>query len=339
LRHTLAELLQGQDALRSDAEEILRGQREDRERQREDSERLARIEALLAQTIAVPAPFAERAAGAVIAAAAQDQRLALALDRLQLGDIATAEAMFRTVAEETAARIRQDRRDAAVAYRNLGAIAGLRDPKRALDAYAKAVEFDSEDKESLLWLAWLSLDRGALGDAELNFRRVLALANGAGDAWYSSWARRGLGDIRAQRGDLATARREYELATLLRERLATSDPDNAGWQRDLSVSFDRVGDVLVAQGNLPEALRSFRAGLAISERLATSDPDNAGWQRDVAVSNGKLATAYRAAEDIQAARAYLAAGRAIMSELVEKFPEWAQWQRDLAWFDRLLESP
>jgi hypothetical protein len=56
LRQTLAELLQGQDALRDDTQalrgdtaEILRGQRE-------AQERLARIEALLAQQIAAPTP-------------------------------------------------------------------------------------------------------------------------------------------------------------------------------------------------------------------------------------------------------------------------------------------
>ena len=72
------------------------------------------------------------------------------------------------------------------------------------------------------------------------------------------------------------------------ERLAAADPGNAGWQRDLSVSYDRVGDVLVAQGNLPEALKTFREGLAISERLAAADPGNAGWQRDLSVSNNKV---------------------------------------------------
>jgi hypothetical protein len=179
LRQTLAELLQGQDALRDDSQalrgdtaEILRGQRE-------AQERLARIEALLAQQIAAPTPLAERAAVEVVAAAAEDQRLAEALDCLQHGDVSTAEAIFHTVAEEKAARIQRDRKDAA-AYRNLGAIAGLRDPKRALDAYARAVEFDNEDEESLLWLAWLSVERGALGDAEQNFRRVLVLAVGDG---------------------------------------------------------------------------------------------------------------------------------------------------------------
>ena len=38
------------------------------------------------------------------------------------------------------------------------------------------------------------------------------------------------------------------------ERLAAAAPLNAGWQRDLSVSHDRVGRVLAAQGEFAEAL-------------------------------------------------------------------------------------
>ena len=64
----------------------------------------------------------------------------------------------------------------------------------------------------------------------------------------------------------------------MRDRLAKADPNNAGWQRDLSVSYNKVGDVLVAQGNLPEALKSYQGSLAIRDRLAKADPNNAGWQ-------------------------------------------------------------
>ncbi len=56
------------------------------------------------------------------------------------------------------------------------------------------------------------------------------------------------------------------------DRLTKADPNNAEWQRDLAVSYDKVGDVLVAQGSLPEALKSFQAGLAIADRLAKADP-------------------------------------------------------------------
>ena len=84
------------------------------------------------------------------------------------------------------------------------------------------------------------------------------------------------------------------------ERLAQSDPGNAGWQRDLWVSYNKVGDVQVAQGDLAGALKSYRDGLAIAERLAQSDPGNAGWQRDLSVS-------YNRVGDVQWRRATLPA--------------------------------
>ena len=119
----------------------------------------------------------------------------------------------------------------------------------------------------------------------------------------------------------------------IRDRLAKSDPGNAGWQRDLSVSYDRVGDVQVAQGDLAGARKSYRDSLAIRDRLAKSDPGNAGWQRDLSVSYSKLAIVYRKSNDTEKAREALASGRAIIATLVEQHPDWAQWRRDLAWFD------
>ena len=47
------------------------------------------------------------------------------------------------------------------------------------------------------------------------------------------------------------------------EKLAKQDPGNADWQRDLSVSYDKVGDVQSAQGDLAGALKSYRDSLAI----------------------------------------------------------------------------
>jgi hypothetical protein len=64
-------------------------------------------------------------------------------------------------------------------------------------------------------------------------------------------------------------------------RLAQSDPANAGWRRDLSVSHNKIGDVLRDQGDLPAALVSFQSAMRIAERLAQSDPTNATWRRDL----------------------------------------------------------
>src|SRR5208282_5783891 len=98
------------------------------------------------------------------------------------------------------------------------------------------------------------------------------------------WAKFGMGDIAQQRGNLGAAGATYHEAETIADRLAKSDPGNAGWQRDPSVSYDKVGDVQVAQGNLPAALASYQASLAIRDRLAKSDPGNAGWRRDLSVS-------------------------------------------------------
>ena len=46
-----------------------------------------------------------------------------------------------------------------------------------------------------------------------------------------------------------------------RQGLTAQDRDNAGWQRDLSVSQDNVGNVLRDQGDLTGALEAYRASL------------------------------------------------------------------------------
>jgi eukaryotic-like serine/threonine-protein kinase len=94
---------------------------------------------------------------------------------------------------------------------------------------------------------------------------------------------------------LTAALSTYQASQSLANRLAQSDPSNAGWQRDLSVSYEKVGDVQLAQGELAGALQSYRGSLMIRERLARFDPGNAAWQRDLAVSYSKLATVCTAA--------------------------------------------
>ncbi|MEL6907405.1 MAG: toll/interleukin-1 receptor domain-containing protein, partial [Planctomycetota bacterium] len=105
----------------------------------------------------------------------------------------------------------------------------------------------------------------------------LALSAGAGEARVA-WVLDKVGDLEVERGDLSRAGSSYERALDLRSRLAEADPGNAGWQRDLSVSFDKVGDVLVAQGRLDDALGNFQKSLDLRSRLAEADPGNAGWQ-------------------------------------------------------------
>jgi hypothetical protein len=70
----------------------------------------------------------------------------------------------------------------------------------------------------------------------------------------------------------------------VRRRLAVADPSNAGWQRDLSVSQEKVGNVLRDQGDVAGALAAYRESLQVRRRLAEADPSNAVWQRDLSLS-------------------------------------------------------
>ena len=59
-------------------------------------------------------------------------------------------------------------------------------------------------------------------------------------------------------GDLAGALKSYRGGLAVIDRLAKSDPGNAGWQRELTVSYNRIGDVQMAQNDLAGALKSYR---------------------------------------------------------------------------------
>ena len=111
--------------------------------------------------------------------------------------------------------------------------------------------------------------------------------------------------MQVAQGDLAGALTSYRDGLAIADRLAKADPGNAGWQRDLSVSYEKIGDVQVAQGDLAGALKSYRDSLAIADRLAKSDPGNAGWQRDLSVSYDKIG-------DVQVAQGDLAGALTIL---------------------------
>ncbi len=403
------------------------------------SKQAADLTKLLLERNLAAGPGAQQAVGEAVqsitqGAEAGDQRLQQALVLLKENKLAEAEQLLAAFAgdrearaEKATAQAEKDRKEAAVAYRNLGAIAGLGDPKRALEAYEKALALDPDDIESLFQAGWIWKDYGDLGKAQERFEQVLRLTErqtheefggigleltqedgrikvvtptddspasrggilpgdivtaidgesvqglnlnqtvdkmrGALDttvilkiirgpgrnvkdirltrakiqiksvSYQKYWAMYGLGDIGVSRGDLKGALKSYNDGLALVESVAKSDPGNAGWQRDLSVSYEKVGGVQEAQGDLTAALQSYSGSLAIRERLAKSDPGNAGWQRDLSVSYGKLALAHKHLGEKAKAGDYLRQGRAIMARLTELSPENAQWKKDLAQFD------
>ena len=96
------------------------------------------------------------------------------------------------------------------------------------------------------------------------------------------------GDEASVRTTQDDARRDYDEARRLALHLTALDPGNTQWQRDLSLSYERLGNVAVAQGKLDEAARAYGDGLAIRKKLTVLDPGNTEWQRDLSVSFFKI---------------------------------------------------
>ena len=57
-----------------------------------------------------------------------------------------------------------------------------------------------------------------------------------------------VGDVLVAQGNFPEALKTFREGLAIRERLAAADPGNAGWQRDLSVSYDRVGTFWLRRG-------------------------------------------------------------------------------------------
>ncbi len=126
----------------------------------------------------------------------------------------------------------------------------------------------------------------------------------------------------------ATVERRKKLLAVAESRAAT-DPGNARYQRDLSISHNRLGDLAVAIGDRAGAEEHYRACLAIAERLATTDPGNAEYQRDLSVSHNRLGDLAVAAGDRTGAEEHYRACLAIAERLADTDPGNAQYQRDL----------
>jgi tetratricopeptide (TPR) repeat protein len=274
------------------------------------------------------------------AGADPEERPALkaALAALANGDTLLAEASFeqeveasrrlRLAAEQLAAS--EGRREADAA-RNVASLAVLRgDLSKALRFFQMALEANPEDLDAALQLgnAWISA--GELDQAGTVFAAVIEQAKAAQDLRVEGRGLNGRGDVLVAQGDGPGALAANQAALAIHESLAKRDPANTQWQRDLSVSQERIGDVLMAQGDGPGALAVYQASLTIREGLAKRDPANTGWQRDLFISQSKVADVLMAQGDGPSALNAYQAVLATNEGLAKRDPANTEWQRDLS---------
>ncbi|PPC98054.1 MAG: hypothetical protein CTY36_11050, partial [Methylocystis sp.] len=261
-------------------------------------------------------------------------------------------------AEEKAAAeaerlVAEKKKAAARSARDLAVLSRGSNVGKAADYYKRATGLDPSDAQTWDDYARAAVDAGRLGEAKTSFEQAAMKARENGNDRLRYWATLGLGDVAVEQGSLPSARRLYETAVAIVGPLAKSaegktDAGSLGWQRDLSVSYNKVGDVLVAQGNLPEALKAFRDSLAITEKLAKADPASfglhgsamtSGWQRDLSVSQEKIGDVLVAQGNLPDALKAFKDSLAIADKLAKADPAsfglhgsamTSVWQRDLS---------
>jgi hypothetical protein len=90
-------------------------------------------------------------------------------------------------------------------------------------------------------------------------------------------------------GNLPEALKSFRDGLAIADRLAKSDPGNAGWQRDLSVSHANLASVFDKMGEAASALDGLQLGRAIMAGLTKLSPDNAVWKRDLVRFDSQIA--------------------------------------------------
>lgn len=145
---------------------------------------------------------------------------------------------------------------------------------------------------------------------------------------FAFWAN--MGDLAMAAGDIAAARRHYEKAHAIIAALATQDPRNTAWSKDLAVCHGKLGRAALATGDLGAARGHSEKAVVILERLVSQDPRNAECRRELAIIHNGLGSLAEASGDPAAARMHYEKFREIMEILVAQDPRDARWQRDLA---------
>ncbi len=130
-------------------------------------------------------------------------------------------------------------------------------------------------------------------------------------------------------GFTTRAMARYATLTERFERRAAAEPDRADYQRDLSVSYNKMGDLYRALGQGADAAAMYQASLDIRRRLTEAEPDRADYQRDLSVSYERMGDLYGALGQGQDAAAMYQASLDIWRDLTEAEPDRADYRRGI----------
>jgi len=114
------------------------------------------------------------------------------------------------------------------------------------------------------------------------------------------------------------------------KKLSQQDPGNTGYQRSLSVSYEKLGNIQLRLGNTQAALTHYQTSLELRKKLSLQDPDNTGYQRDLSVSYNKLGDIQLRLGNTQAALTHYQTSLELRKKLSQQDPDNTGVQRSLS---------
>ncbi|MES9902174.1 MAG: tetratricopeptide repeat protein [Sedimenticola sp.] len=206
-----------------------------------------------------------------------------ALKLLKQGKTGAAEAVFRNVIS----RKDLDIKEAAAAFRHLGAIAFLSDTQQALSAYKRATELEPDNISGWNQLGHLYHRVGKLNKAEMAFRKVEALGAANGDQHALAVAYGNRGNLYQTRGELDQAEAMYRKSLEINEAL--------GHKEGMASLYGNLGILYKTRGELDQAEAMYRKSLEINEAL--------GHKEGMASDYGNLGNLYQICGELDQAEA------------------------------------
>ena len=132
--------------------------------------------------------------------------------------------------------------------------------------------------------------RGEAAQLEAEARYVADLARTASDPSGIGRTQFLLGDVFEAKGRLDEALAAFRESLAISQRLASLDPSNADWQRDLAVAHNKLGQAYQGMGNEENAQSSYRSAVEAMERAVAMSPGNVGWKQDLENLKSRLSS-------------------------------------------------
>jgi len=256
--------------------------------------------------------------------ASSDARKAPARDALKDGRIEDAADQLLEIASQEQAASDKMALATQESYREAGALFYPINTTKALEGYKGALDGGSTQVWDYIYAARLYIRMGQTANAEkvLTTTKTLSLTPLEQGVVFDE-----LGGLAVLLGDLPAALVFFETSLEIGKGLAASEPADAGFQRDLVVSFTKLGSVSVQRGDLPAAVGYLKAGLEIAKGLAGDSSSDPGNQRDVAVIFNKLGDISVRLGNIQTAKEYFEDSLEVFKGLIASDPTNASYRR------------